>query len=322
MMRVLVGAPFDGEQVDLILNLAPEEVPDAAQRIDFEVRQRVAITHRAHVLEAPVDGIHALHEHALFVPVAPDQFDEARFVHAGRDDAITAYAVALQPREGVGNDSPDVRKLLRTSKVVLQLFLYVPQSYELVDAGAFLAVVKERMAFVAAVLYANAALEQQEGLGRQLQQLVRADAVQVGAEVAEAAIEPSDLLQFGILGPQYAIDELPIRVEGDGARSVADGHPESLVARVMDGGALESHADLAADDVDVRLGCDRILENDRFRPSAESVRVSRDRETAKSDTSRPRKGYVVLGIRQFLDAGAPHGTELESFNFLLVVRPQ
>ena len=41
LVLVLVGAPLDGQQVPLVLHVAPDEVVDGAQRVDLEAGQRV-----------------------------------------------------------------------------------------------------------------------------------------------------------------------------------------------------------------------------------------------------------------------------------------
>ena len=52
-MVVLVGAALHREQVLLVLDVAPQQVAERPQRIDLEVRERVAAARRADVLEAP-----------------------------------------------------------------------------------------------------------------------------------------------------------------------------------------------------------------------------------------------------------------------------
>jgi hypothetical protein len=73
----------------LVLDVTPQEVTQPAQRVDVEVRERVAVAgHDPLVLEAVADGVHRLGLHALFVPVRPDQLDHARHGEPGAEDAV------------------------------------------------------------------------------------------------------------------------------------------------------------------------------------------------------------------------------------------
>ena len=47
------------QPVLLVLDVAPEQVVERPQRIDLEMRQRIAVAGAAHVLEAPADRVHA-----------------------------------------------------------------------------------------------------------------------------------------------------------------------------------------------------------------------------------------------------------------------
>jgi hypothetical protein len=81
-MVVLVGASLNGQAVLLVLDVAPQQTAERPQRVDLEVRQRIAIARCAHVLEASADGAEGLRQHSFFVPIRPDQLDEARAVDA------------------------------------------------------------------------------------------------------------------------------------------------------------------------------------------------------------------------------------------------
>ena len=108
-MVVLVGAALHREQVLLVLDVAPQQVAERPQRIDLEMRQRIAAARRADVLEAPGIALDALHQHALLVPVRPDQLEQARHLdpraqHAG---AVQAGDFAFAG-EGVVQHAVDV----------------------------------------------------------------------------------------------------------------------------------------------------------------------------------------------------------------------
>src|SRR5262245_18420188 len=77
-MVVFIGSAGNAQPVRLVLDEAPDNIVQRAQRIDFEIRERIAVRWAAPVLEPQADGVHRLHEHPLFVPVRPDQLEEAR----------------------------------------------------------------------------------------------------------------------------------------------------------------------------------------------------------------------------------------------------
>ena len=68
MVVVLIGAAGDREPVLLVLDVAPEQIVQRAQRIDIELGQRIA-RRAAAILEAHGDGVERLDEHPLLVPV-------------------------------------------------------------------------------------------------------------------------------------------------------------------------------------------------------------------------------------------------------------
>src|SRR5262252_2788652 len=77
-MVVFISSAWDAQPVWLVLDEAPDNIVQRAQRIDLEIRERIAVRRAAPVLEPQTDGVHRLHEHPLFVPVRPDQFEQAR----------------------------------------------------------------------------------------------------------------------------------------------------------------------------------------------------------------------------------------------------
>ncbi len=78
-MHILTGAAGDGEAIGFVLHISPEQVIGRPERIDFQVQKGITIA-AANVLETPADGIHGLHQHAFFVPVAPDKLEKARLI--------------------------------------------------------------------------------------------------------------------------------------------------------------------------------------------------------------------------------------------------
>src|SRR4051794_37046817 len=70
---ILASSALNGQTVPLVLNGTPQEVVEGPYWINLQMEQRIPITGAAHVLEAPADRIHALHEHSFFVPVRPDK---------------------------------------------------------------------------------------------------------------------------------------------------------------------------------------------------------------------------------------------------------
>jgi hypothetical protein len=87
---VLVGPTRHRQAVILILDEAPEQVVQRPQRIDLQVRQRIAGT-AAPVLEAP--GVQGLHQHPFLFPVRPDQLEEA-----GAREAMLQDLAAVRQR--------------------------------------------------------------------------------------------------------------------------------------------------------------------------------------------------------------------------------
>lgn len=76
-MIVLVGAPRQGEAPVSVLHVAPEQVVQGPQRVEFDVGERIASGQGGLVLESEADGPHRLREHRLLVPVGPDELEQA-----------------------------------------------------------------------------------------------------------------------------------------------------------------------------------------------------------------------------------------------------
>src|SRR5262245_19147753 len=77
-MVVFIGSAGNAQPVRLVLDEAPDNIVPRAQRIDFEIREWITVRRAAPVLEPQADCVHRLHEHPLFVPARPDQFEQAR----------------------------------------------------------------------------------------------------------------------------------------------------------------------------------------------------------------------------------------------------
>ena len=85
---VLVVAADDAQAMLFILDVSPQQVVERAQRIDLQVRERVLRGAAADVLEAPGDRVRGLHQHPFFVPVRPDQLEQARVGELLLQDAV------------------------------------------------------------------------------------------------------------------------------------------------------------------------------------------------------------------------------------------
>ena len=79
LVIVFVRPPGDRQALVFILNVTPQDVVEGPQRVQLEMSERVALSVGALVLEAPRDGVDRLGEHALFVPIGPDQLDQDGF---------------------------------------------------------------------------------------------------------------------------------------------------------------------------------------------------------------------------------------------------
>jgi hypothetical protein len=90
----------------LVLHPAPEQIVEAAQRVDLQHRERVAIPHSPPVLEPPAERVHRLHQHAFLEPVVPDQLEKTR---AGELPAQNP--VAFPRAEGTPGPDLQVTKL-------------------------------------------------------------------------------------------------------------------------------------------------------------------------------------------------------------------
>src|SRR5262249_56735976 len=97
-MIVFVNATTDCQPMLLVLEISPEQVVQRPQRIDLELSQRVE-SRAADILEPLADRIHGLNEHSLFVPVRPDQLEEARVGQLPAKDArADVYPIAIPLR--------------------------------------------------------------------------------------------------------------------------------------------------------------------------------------------------------------------------------
>src|SRR5215471_1350302 len=76
-MVIFVRPSRDRQPMLLVLDKAPEEVIQRAQGVDLQHGQRIAVRGTAAVLEPPGDRVYALDQHALLVPVVPEQLDKA-----------------------------------------------------------------------------------------------------------------------------------------------------------------------------------------------------------------------------------------------------
>src|SRR5688572_11938023 len=85
-MLVLVGTPNDGQAVLLVLDVAPEQVIERAQRIELELSEERTFARSTAILETQADRRENLHEHRLLVPVRPDELDQRRAAGALVED--------------------------------------------------------------------------------------------------------------------------------------------------------------------------------------------------------------------------------------------
>src|ERR1700730_14435960 len=82
-----------------VLEVTPEEVAQRTKRVDLQKSKRILLTRGASVLETPGDRLHRLDEHALLVPVGPDELNEAWVTELFADDTL---AQSHQVGVGVG----------------------------------------------------------------------------------------------------------------------------------------------------------------------------------------------------------------------------
>ena len=76
-----------------ILHVTPQDIVERPERVQLEMRQRIARRVGALVLEALRDGVDRLGQHAFFVPVGPDELDQDRFV--ANEHSIGEHIVGL-----------------------------------------------------------------------------------------------------------------------------------------------------------------------------------------------------------------------------------
>src|SRR4051812_38547729 len=94
-MIILRCAPLHRQAVLLVLDVAPHDIVEGPQRVDGDMRERIAVAYPAHVLEALADGIHRLNQHALFVPIRPDELNQTGAVSARSEDACAENAALV-----------------------------------------------------------------------------------------------------------------------------------------------------------------------------------------------------------------------------------
>src|SRR5262245_38741179 len=75
-MVILVGATRDRQAVRFVLDVAPEKPAQGPQRVQLELRERIASA-AGDVLKTQRDGVGRLDEHRFLEPVRPDQLDQA-----------------------------------------------------------------------------------------------------------------------------------------------------------------------------------------------------------------------------------------------------
>ena len=97
----------------LVLKIAPQQVVQRAQRVNFQHPQRIA-TASANVLKPQGNRVHGLHQRRFLLPVRPDQFKQARI---GELSAEYADAVLTQVNAFVlsAEDGPLERLIFQLS---------------------------------------------------------------------------------------------------------------------------------------------------------------------------------------------------------------
>ena len=175
VMVVFVGPPRHGQPVLLVLDISPKQVVQRPQRIDLEVRQRIASAAAlALVLEAQADRVHGLHQHPLLVPVRPDQLQQAWRLnprepdHPFAKDSIDNRLV----RKRISQDSVDIREP-SIPEISPQSLADLVQRNGLAKVDGLFVLVEQTLACSQVLaLDLHAAVEQQKDFGGRLEQII------------------------------------------------------------------------------------------------------------------------------------------------------
>ncbi|MCY1230446.1 hypothetical protein D9M72_428580 [compost metagenome] len=96
VMVIFVVAPHDAQAMLLVLDIAPQQVIERPQRIDLHIGEGIILQRPADVLEAARNRIHGLDQHSLFLPVRPDELEQARLNQPGPQDAVAIAHLLLE----------------------------------------------------------------------------------------------------------------------------------------------------------------------------------------------------------------------------------
>src|SRR5215510_10279258 len=265
-MVVFISPAGDAQPVRLVLDEAPDNIVQRAQRIDFEIRERIAVRRAAPVLEPQTDSVHRLHEHPLFVPVRPDQFEETRGfepvpkqVEAIREALLLPFRIDAHERIDYPFEVGKRRRpVLNRREVCRQPILDLVESDLFTDpsffAGDDVSTAPDRYASsrISRPCYGDAGLEEQESLGGQFEQIVGVNPVdarypqQVPASIfyrraadvfgGNGGLFVGDrlpLIKVRVKVIKFAkdtVDESVVRVESDRIRAISNRRPERMVA--------------------------------------------------------------------------------------------
>src|SRR4029078_7307942 len=95
MMVVFIRSTRNCQAIVFVLDVTPEQVVQWPQRINFQVCQWIVVQWSTSVLEAHADSIHGLHQHSLFMPVRPDQFEHAWTSESMRKRSLAEWRYVL-----------------------------------------------------------------------------------------------------------------------------------------------------------------------------------------------------------------------------------
>src|SRR4030095_1490907 len=104
-MVVLINPTRHGQPVMFILDQTPNQIVQWSQWVELQLAQRVTWT-TAPILEPERDSVHGLREHALFVPVRPNQLQKTGTGQSMLQDAIAigqdfVYPLGIQRHQGL-----------------------------------------------------------------------------------------------------------------------------------------------------------------------------------------------------------------------------